>query len=361
MVIPTFEPIVGGAERQLQGVAAELVMLGHEVLVATRRVRGCERSSNSTSGYRVCRLPTFGVRFGFHISLAFFLLFKAKRFDVVHCHTLSGPAQVCALICSLLGVSVLLKITRSGPESQIDALRISILSSFVRLIWRSHWVHFVAITKDTMGELVSFGVKVDKCTLIPNGVRIPDVRVKPLSSSVDVVYTGRLIKRKRVDILLSAFSGVARNARCRLSIIGGGPLRDELERDAVALGISGQVEFTGELSQLSVSKRLIESDVFVLPSESEGMSNSLLEAMATGLLVMAADIKANREVVSNGCNGILFTDVINLKSQLEIAINDVEWREKLGTAARRSMVEGYSFQAIASRYAVLYKNLLKTR
>lgn len=361
MIIPTFEPIVGGAERQLQGIAAELAGLGHEVTVVTRRIAGTPEKAVHPSGYSVRRLPTLGFRFGFHLGLAMYLLALARRFDIVHCHTLSGPAHITSVICSALRRPVLLKITRSGKGSQISRLRSPFWHRFTRLFWSSSWVRFVAITRDTLAELSSFGVREEKCVLIPNGVRVPEVGTRNPGTLVQVVYTGRLIKRKRVDLLLTAFRAAASHSRSRLTIIGDGPLRQELERHAEAIGVSPHVEFTGEMAHDALNTQLRASDVFVLPSDSEGMSNSLLEAMACGLLVIAADIEANRELIDAGENGLLFTDESHLQRHLDSAIQDHSMRSALGTAARQTIATGYSFQAVALRYVECYETMLPPR
>lgn len=100
------------------------------------------------------------------------------------------------------------------------------------------------------------------------------------------------------------------------------------------------------------------SDIFVLPSDSEGMSNSLLEAMAHGLTVIATDIDANRELIVSSQNGLLFGGEDQLQSQLDEVASNAQLRERLGKAARQTIVEGYSFGAIAYRYAACYRGMV---
>src|SRR5204862_5051696 len=93
------------------------------------------------------------------------------------------------------------------------------------------------------------------------------------------VFTGRLHPQKDLDVLLDAWPAVARATGAGLVLVGQGPERERLEGRARELGLGGRVHFAGAVAD--VADALRAADVFVLPSVAEGMSNSLLEAMAT--------------------------------------------------------------------------------
>ena len=104
----------------------------------------------------------------------------------------------------------------------------------------------------------------------------------------------------------------------------------------------------------------MESDCFVLPSLSEGMSNALLEAMATGLPCIASDIAGNNNLIRDRHNGILVPPKDELalaKALLELS-QDEGLRQRLGQAARCTVEEQYSLHSVAQRYAALYQSLL---
>lgn len=359
MVIPTFEPIVGGAERQLQGIAAELARLGHEVTVVTRLIEGTPRQQTHESGYSILRLDTWSLRFGFHVNLLRLLIRRAAEWDVIHCHTLSGPAQICCLAGAASRKPVLLKITRSGRGSQIDRLRRSGWRVLIRWLWSLDPVQFVAITKDALSELLDFGIDSKRCVLIPNGVKLGNRASSPKPAPMSIIYTGRLIPRKRVDLLLTAFSKAVSGSDCRLTIVGAGPMQQQLQEMATHLGIAPQVVFTGEMDHEDLSRKLLESEIFVLPSDSEGMSNSLLEAMAAGLIVIATDIEANRELIRHEENGLLFKDEDHLAQLLrQLSSSSRDALERLGEAAMHTIRSGYSFPSVAARYVDCYHRLL---
>ena len=118
-----------------------------------------------------------------------------------------------------------------------------------------------------------------------------------------ITFIGRLDGYKGVDCLLDAFRQVIQGCPdVQLKLVGDGPDAMKLARQAEALQIQGRVIFRGR--QEDVAKELSETDIFVLPSLSEGMSNVLLEAMACGLPVVATEVGAAADMISNRVNGI---------------------------------------------------------
>ena len=356
MIIPTFAPVVGGAERQLEGMVQPLINHGHDVIVLTRRLPGTTAIDYS-NGYLVRRLHTLGFKLGFHITLTLFLLIYARRYDIIHCHTLSGPAAICSLSGFLLKRPVLLKVTRSGPGSQIQQWQGSTIRQLVFKLVLQRCSRFVAISADTYTELTAVGVEQDKLVHIPNGVAVPPEAHLTSSMLPMIIYTGRLIPRKRVDLLLRAFAKSQHARNCKLTVVGDGPMRAELETLTINLGIEHQVVFTGEIDKNTLQDTLPLADIFVLPSKSEGMSNSLLEAMSHGLAVMASNINANRELIDHGVSGFLFENEEVLSQQLDQIATDTQLRECLGRKAYEFVLNNNSFKIIANKYHALYRSL----
>jgi glycosyltransferase involved in cell wall biosynthesis len=355
MVIPTFAPIVGGAERQLEGIAPNLIDLGCKLDVVTRKLN-CTPEFEDTRGYHVFRLRSNGIRFGFHIALAFFLLTRGYRYRVIHCHTLSGPALISVLFGMIWRRPVLLKVTRSGPGSQIKRWQSNDLRRFVFRLMLAFGARFVAISEDTLSELKKIGVPNSKISLIPNGVTVQSPRDPGATKITTIIYTGRLIQRKRVDLLLRAFSRVleTRPQAALLRIAGTGPELINLQRLSTELALNHAVKFLGELDHDGILEELRNAEVFALPSESEGMSNSLLEAMASGMAVIAADIPANYELIQPGINGLMFSSEDMLSERIAYLIDDVSARERMAAAAFKTVRDRFSFLNVAKSYSALY-------
>jgi sugar transferase (PEP-CTERM/EpsH1 system associated) len=180
----------------------------------------------------------------------------------------------------------------------------------------------------------------------------PDSSHTPLIASV-----GRLVPVKNYALLLHAVARLANALPCRLLLIGEGPERAALERLAAQLGLERRVAFPGHRDD--VAQLLAEVDIFVLPSLSEGLSNTLLEAMAAGLPVVASDVGGNRELIEPERSGLLFPsgDVAALTAHLERLLGSGELRARLGEAAALRARTEFSMQAMLARYSELYRRV----
>jgi glycosyltransferase involved in cell wall biosynthesis len=183
-----------------------------------------------------------------------------------------------------------------------------------------------------------------------------------LSADKNIVinFTGRIVERKGIDVLINAFAqaGNLLQSSSTLIIIGTGFDEDKLRNLASKLGITNNVRFLGHSRE--VVKYYQASDIFVLPSYAEGMPNSLLEAMACGLPVIASRIGGVVDVVEDGKSGILVEpgDVSGLASAMVRLLKDAELRQRLGAEARKRIVEGFSIDRIAEEYIKLYGELI---
>ena len=169
---------------------------------------------------------------------------------------------------------------------------------------------------------------------------------------------GRMQPVKDQATLLRAFASLApRHARARLVMAGSGPLSADLRALAAALGVGERVWFPGTLHDVAGVLRHI--DVFVLPSLSEGISNTLLEAMASGVPALATSVGGNPELVQEGLTGRLFRpgDVPALSRLLDDYLTHPALRLAHGAAARRVAVERFSLPAMVAHYQSEYQQL----
>jgi len=174
---------------------------------------------------------------------------------------------------------------------------------------------------------------------------------------------GRLDPIKNQAGLLRAFRAILDRhpewgPRLRLIIAGDGPLRGELARLARELEIEDSVWFPGARGDVPELMRAM--DVFVLPSINEGISNTILEAMATGLPVVAGRTGGNPELVLEGVTGALCdpNDTGGLQTALENYVAQPGLRESHGRGARERVTAHFSLEAMVGRYAALYDELL---
>jgi glycosyltransferase involved in cell wall biosynthesis len=169
-----------------------------------------------------------------------------------------------------------------------------------------------------------------------------------------IVYTGRFEPEKRLNDLIQIWPQIkARYPDASLVLVGTGSQLQALKEQATE-----GVIFAGRTD--NVLPYLQSADAFVLPSAREGMSNSLLEAMATSLPVIVTSVGGALDIIEDGVNGFLVGpgDVNRLQSTLAMVLGSPETRERVGAAARRKIEEQYALTAAADRLRELYDALL---
>lgn len=210
-----------------------------------------------------------------------------------------------------------------------------------------------------------------KCHVVYNGVvtkRFENLPPKELvrrnlgfaGEHVLVTTVASLERHKGHVYLLEAGKEVIQRSRnIHFLFVGDGSLRAELESRAAALGIAEHVHFLGE--RLDVPEILAGSDIFVLPSLSEGLSLALVEAGLAGLPVVASRVDGIPEIVEDGWNGILVPprDVAALAGALQALAEDVSHRERMGKEGRAIALERFSMERTAFQVATLYRRLLE--
>lgn len=153
----------------------------------------------------------------------------------------------------------------------------------------------------------------------------------------NVLFVGRLDAVKGATLLLRAFATLrARHPEARLTMVGDGAIRGALEAEALALGIGAATTFTGYLSQGAVAAQLAEADMLALPSFAEGLPVVLMEALASGIPVVASQIAGIPELVRNGETGFVVPagDVETLTARLDQLMSDPELCRRMGAAGR---------------------------
>lgn len=171
-----------------------------------------------------------------------------------------------------------------------------------------------------------------------------------------VLFVGRLAAIKGVPLLLRAFTAVAKDhPDAYLTIIGDGPDRAALEVEAAAAGISGRVAFLGYQPQEAVAAQLAQSDMMMLPSFAEGVPVVLMEAMATGLPVIASRVAGVPELVEDGVSGFLVPpgDLGALTERLGLLMADQALRERMGVQGRIKVAAEFDGTHEATRLASL--------
>ena len=215
----------------------------------------------------------------------------------------------------------------------------------------------------------------DRIKVISNGVDsalfAPDPQVRQrvrseyqYSADTFVIGTaGRLVPIKDLTTLLRAAESLTRrDFKVSVLVAGAGPELESLQSYVqTSQLLAGRVRFTGLSSNLPELFQVM--DVFVLPSLSEGMSNTLLEAMSSGLACIATDVGGNPELVEDGKSGFLFQprDVNELADRLELLIRETNTRKQVAAAARTRAVTEFSLERMIENYTQFYVELAMLR
>lgn len=219
----------------------------------------------------------------------------------------------------------------------------------------------VIVASDFMKRSLSssYGLREESIAVIPNGISLHQYRpvepVQPRQAGL-LLYVGSLWRMKGVDILLRAMARMSSAfPSLRLKIVGGGGERPVLMRLVREAGLESRITFCGVLEQNQLLSLYREAMALVLPSRSEAFGIVLLEAMASGLPVVAADTGGIPEVVVSRENGLLFEteSVERLEEQLEAIITQPDLRQRLSERGLHT-VKNYDWPLIAKRYKALF-------
>ena len=367
MIIQDYLPRLGGAEKQLAALAPLLNKHGIEIEILTRRYPGLARFE-FIDGVPVYRLPIFKTKALASLIFTLTALPVIRRLhpDIIHAHGLLSPTTTAVMAKRLLGIPVVSKSLRGGILGDLERLKNNPFGHRRLKMLQKHVDMFITISKEIRDELVKNGISPERCVFIPNGVKLD--RFQPVSNNDKkilrkqlglpdgplVIFTGRLETEKRVDQLIQIWLQVQkRYADAHLLILGTGSQAEKLKRTAgEGILFGGLVGDTAPYLQTA--------DLFVLPSISEGLSNALLEALATGLPVVVTPTGGTTDIVRHKVSGWLVQNYNpqDLLKGILAFLDNQSLRESCAHEGRSYVVENYSLINTADNLCKLYQSVL---
>lgn len=367
-----FPPYYGGAEHVAGHLAAAAVSSGRwNVDVLTSDIGGRLAPRDSWRGVTVVRVPGRKREWTNHTvsELLYFQLSALRRYDLkrpdwILAHFSLPRGEVARQIAAKFGVPYTVVLHGSDvPGYQNSRFRVAyaLVRPWIRRIWRSA-DHVISVS-NPLRELALCSWPEGKISVVHNGVDIERFRPDPAGKTWDnegrVVLTtvAQLIERKGIQHLIAALLNLPEplNQLVYLRLCGVGDFEGELRRQVREAGLQDQVDFAGLVAYEEVPAFLRQSDVFVLPSLQEGLPLALLEAMASGLPVIATAVGGIPGVVRNGKNGLLVpvADSLAICNALVRLLADPVLRQRLGESARAD-AQGWSWKAVWERYETFF-------
>jgi L-malate glycosyltransferase len=368
-VFPT--PGGGGAESQVRTLGLHLPQRGVAVSVLVPMVGyGPQVQRDRVDGIEVWRIAYPKLR---SVGAAVMLVKLAWRlfrlrgdYDFIHAHIAGNMAAVSCVMGRLLGKPVLIKLT--GMTEMVGGI-LDPQAGWTGWVKRHlmRGADFYQATSSQIARmLVEAGFDAGKVHRIPNAVdtarfatlaRNPDDRAAVCGQRRLVgVYVGRLEAEKDLELMLRGWAGAFQGRDdVALVLVGSGSRRPALEALAAELGIAGQVVFAGPTK--TVERFLAIADIGLLTSRAEGLSNTLLEYMASGLPVIGSRVSGTEDFVIDGRTGWLFPagDVAQLRVALQQAGKlGAEALRGLGENARQLVTADASNAAVIGRLLELY-------
>lgn len=371
-----FLPIGGGGSAVSYFVGRHLAGVGHEVQLITSSYKGLAHRER-VGGILVHRVPAFRRHadssavwelLSFALSATWFGLRLVPKFrpDLVQAFFGVPSGGVAYVLHRVHGVPYAVYLGGSDvPGANPGRYRrlYPALTPFIRLFWKD--ASLVTAASRWLIDLGEAAAPEVEIAWIPNGVEIGRFRPAEMgggNSPVRILAIGRLIRRKGFQNLVSAMPEVLRRTGqdVVVDIVGSGPLRDSLTRMVGRLGLESHVRLVGAVPYEDLHQIYWQSDIFVLPSLAEGMALVLLEAMASGLPVVATRVAGSEELVTNGENGYLVkpADEDSLAEALATLVSDADMRRRMAKASLARAAE-YDWTRIARRYLDLYEEILK--
>lgn len=297
------------------------------------------------------------------------VLAAAKRADILYVNGLAGPEMAAVLAGKLLAKPVVLKIVgdnawelaiRRGWTNwgidEFQQMRPSPKAQLVRRLVRqfAQLATKLIVPSEYLKRIVSgWGVPPKKIAVIRNALTLVEEQNRSdsgiaLGPGRLIVTCARLYPWKNIEFLIRLLPDLPPDVK--LAIVGDGPERDRLEREAVNTGVLDRVHFAGSVSQSTVQEYLRAADIFTLHTRYEGLSHVILEAMHACTPIVASEVGGNPEVIISGRNGLLvpLNDHHMMVSTLQRLLDDPTEGRKLAAVARND-VQSYRWDLLLDR------------
>jgi len=289
-------------------------------------------------------------------------MLRKNSYDLVHAFFGFPTAYLCYRTANRLPYIISLRGSDVPGYNIRLSLDYKLVGGLFRRIWSSAAV-VVANSKGLRKLALEFMPNVD-IRVIPNGIdteKFYPSEKQHLTKPIQALTVCRLISRKRIDLLIRAVGRAKEfGLNIRLNIAGEGNLMWPLQKLANELNIADSVTFMGRVPAEQMPQLYRDNDIFVMSSAHEGMSNAMLEAMASGLPIITTRCEGVEELITD--NGIVVeqADAEEIAAAIRQLLQSQQTYENMAAAARES-VKSFTWSSVAKEYIQCYEEVLKTK
>lgn len=348
-IVPSFE--VGGAETMCVGLCLELQKLGHNVTAVSLSSAQSKLTRTLTEAGVELWLLNKGPGMDLGCVSQLRAIIGEVRPQVIHTHL--HALKYAALALGGRKIPIIHTI-----HNQAKAEAVKLDQVIGKYLFRTGRATPVALSGEIQASIVAlYGLPESKVPVVCNGIDLDRCLRKTdyaLHYPPRLIHVGRFYPQKNHEAMLEALQMLkGQGLRPQLTCYGDGPLLEDIKRKTVELGLEKQVVFGGLCDD--VFPKLSHADVFLLPSKWEGIPMTVIEAMGTGLPVIASRVGGLPDMMEDGAEGLLIDPTPEaLAKAITKVLSEEDLRQALGTAAVEA-AQRFSAKAMAEKYAALYE------
>jgi glycosyltransferase involved in cell wall biosynthesis len=359
-----YPPHLGGMENCAREISEKLSQKGNIVEVFTSNI-DCKNSIfKSVKNLKVNYLESYEVAHTPIIPSLFIALMKIPKNSIIHLHVAQAfVPEIVWLVSKIRKIPYIAHMHLDvGPSGKLGFM-LPIYKKFLLGNILHSASRVIVPTKDYVSLIIrKYKISNKKIVIIPSGVDLDNFKPSKEKhvNSYKLLFVGRLSIQKNIPLLIKSFKRVVNNGidNISLSIVGNGEEKDEIIDLIKRKKLEGKIIMHGALRGRKLYQMYKDSDIFILTSRAESFGIVLLEAMASGLPIIASNIPGIRNVIENGKTGLLVVPTEeNFTKAIELLTSDNELRVKLIKNGLKESKK-YDWNTISTTLEGIYKEVL---
>lgn len=360
-IVSYYPPHLGGMENVAKEISERLAKKGHDVEVFTSDIGSKKNKLESTKNLKINYLKSFEIANTPVIPSLFFKLLKISKDSIIHLHLAQAfIPEIVYLISKIRKIPYVVYIHIDlNPSGKLGFLIPAYKKIFLKKVLLS--ASKVIVPTIDYVRLISkkYNLPKKNICIVPCGIDLNNFHQSPadLHDPIRLLFVGRLQVQKNVPLLIKSFKYLVDNTKfnIELNIVGDGEDKDKIIQLINSLNLSNKIHLLKKLEKKSLYETYRNSDIFILTSKYESFGIVLVEAMASGLPIVASDITAVRNVVINKKTGLLSKlSEKDFAKNINKILSNTELR-KILIANGLKDVKKYDWDKIIEKLEIIYK------